>query len=110
MKITETKIIKESEQELIDTITGDLDWDSIEKILKERHKFELQDDIEYRRGDIVVHKNQIAYKIDFDIKVSVSVLFNRNGDCLDVDTTLEPDDYDEKPEDGTNENQTPHEI
>ena len=84
VKITETKTIKDCEQELIDAITGDLDWDNIEKILREKHRLDLTDDIEFRKGDIIVHNNQIAYKIDFDIKVSVSVLFNRKGDCLDL--------------------------
>ena len=76
--------IRDCEQDLIDTITGDLNWDIIEKILREKHHLELQEDIEYRRGDIVVYNNQIAYKIDFDVKVGVSVVFGRNGECLDV--------------------------
>jgi len=91
LKVTEKKAIKDGEEELIDTVTGDLDWDNIEKILKDKHNFELQDDIEYKRGDIIVYENQIAYKIDFDVKVSVSVLFDRNGDCLDVDTEGDAD-------------------
>lgn len=90
MKITDTKVIKDSEQEFIDTITGDLDWDMIERVLKERHQFELQDDIEYRSGDIVVYNNQIAYKINFGVNVTVSVLFDRNGECLAIDTDGPP--------------------
>jgi hypothetical protein len=90
VKITDTKAIKDSEQDLIDTITGDLDWDVIEKVLKERHQLELQDEIEYRNGDIVVYNNQIAYRINFGVKVTVSVLFDRNGECLAINTDGPP--------------------
>ncbi len=89
MKIAEADVIKNGEQELIDAITGDLDWSTIERLLLEKHKFKLQDEVEYRNGDIVVHENAIAYRLDFDVKVSLSVLFNRNGDCLDLATSGE---------------------
>lgn len=84
MKIAEKDVIQSSEKELIDTITGDLNWDAIEKIFKEKYNLGLQDDVEYQQGDIIVHNNQIAYKLDFEVKVRMSVLFDRKGDCLDV--------------------------
>lgn len=84
MKITNSEVIKSGERELIDTITGDLDWDTIEKIVKERHKLTIQDDIEYKQGDLIVHDNKVAYRLDFDIKVSLSVIFDRDGNCLSL--------------------------
>lgn len=86
VKITDIKIIKDSEKEFIDTITGDLNWDSIEQIIKEKHHFTLQDDIEYRNGDIIVHNNEVAYRLNFNVKVSLSVVFNRQGECIDIET------------------------
>jgi len=94
LKITDAKNIKESEKELIDTITGDLNWDSIEEIIKNKHQIELEDDIEYQKGDIIVHKNEIAYKLDFKIRVSLSVLFNRQGECIDIGTPHSDDSND----------------
>ncbi len=84
MKVTDPEIIKDSEKELIDAITGDLDWDVIEKVFKKEHNLSLHDDVEYKQGDIVVHNNQIAYKLEFDVKVKLSVLFNRNGEYLSL--------------------------
>ena len=95
MKITDIKIIKDSEKELIDTITGDLNWDSIERIIKEKHHFALQDDIEYRNGDIIVHNNEIAYRLNFNIKVALSVVFNRQGECVDIETDGDEDMVDD---------------
>lgn len=86
VKITNSDIIKSGERELIDTITGDLDWHTIEQIVRERHKLTIQDDIEYKQGDLIVHDNKVAYRLDFDIKVTLSVIFDRDGNCLSLTT------------------------
>ncbi|MBN1906381.1 MAG: hypothetical protein JW927_14920 [Deltaproteobacteria bacterium] len=84
MKITNSEIIKNGEQELMDAITADLDWGAIEKIIMKEHNLRIEEDIEYRSGDIVAVNNQIAYKLSFEVKVNLSVLLNRNGDYLSV--------------------------
>lgn len=87
VKITNSEIIKSGEKELIDTITGDLDWDTIEKIVRDRHRLSIQDDVEYKDGDIIVHDNKVAYRLDFEVKMSISVVFDREGTCLSVLTS-----------------------
>jgi hypothetical protein len=84
VKVTDSDIIQSGEKELIDAITGDLDWEAIEKIFKNKYHLGFQEDIEYKNGDIVVHNNQIAYKLNFDVRISLSVLFDRKGECLTV--------------------------
>lgn len=86
MKLVNADTIQNSEKEFIDAINAELDWVSIEKMILERHKLQLQDEVVYRDGDIVVHGNQIAYKLDFDITVSMSLIFNRDGECLEIET------------------------
>ena len=86
MNITETEIIKSGERELIDAITGDLDWRVIEQIVADHHQLSLRDDVDYKSGDLVVFENQIAYKLDFEVRVSLSVLFDRQGNLLKLDT------------------------
>ncbi len=87
MKVTDPELIQESEKEFIDTINAELDWEAIEKLLMEKHKFALQDEVDYKNGDLVVFDNQIAYRFDFEIKVPLSVIFNRQGECLDMSTS-----------------------
>ena len=87
MKLTNPETIQESEKEFIDTINAELDWDIIEKLLLEKHQFAIQDEIDYKDGNLIVHNNQIAYKFDFEIKVPLSVIFNRQGECLEVSTS-----------------------
>ncbi len=97
MKLTNPETIQESEKDFIDTINAELDWEAIEKMLLEKHSFTLQEEIDYKDGDLIVHNDDIAYKFDFEIKVPLSVIFNRQGDCLDISTVR--DDFDEDDDD-----------
>ena len=102
MKITDSEIIKAGERELIDTIIGDLDWNAIEKVFKERHHLQIQDDVEYRQGDIVVHNDTVAYKLDFDVKLTLSILLDRSGNYVSFTTGSQPVDAEtEKDTDGS---------
>ncbi len=87
LKITDSEVIKSGERELLDIIIGDLDWEAIEKIVKEKHQLRIQDDVEFRQGDIVVYDNAVAYKLDFDVKVTLTVLFDRDGNYLSFSTS-----------------------
>ena len=84
MKITDYNVIKSGEQELIDAITADLDWGVIEDIFKKEHKLEIEENVEYRKGDIVVYNNQVAYKLEFDVTVILSVLLDREGNYMSI--------------------------
>ena len=86
MKITGSEVIKSGERELIDGIAAELDWGVIEEIFKNEHKLGIKEDVEYKSGDIIAHNNQIAYKLEFEIKVALSVLLDRNGNYLSVDS------------------------
>jgi len=86
MKITDHEVIKSGEQELIDAITADLDWGAIEKVFKEKHYLGIEEDVEYKRGDIVVHNNQVAYKLEFNVNVVLSILLDREGKYISVIT------------------------
>ena len=87
VKITDSEVIKSGERELLDIIIGDLDWEAIEKIVKEKHQLRIQDDVEFKQGDIVVYDNTVAYKLDFDVKVTLTVLFDRAGNYLSFSTS-----------------------
>ena len=79
MKITDPGIIKRGEEELLDTIKTKLDWNVIQNMNKDSFSFE---NLEYTKGDIVVHENQVAYKMDFEVRASFSLLFDREGNII----------------------------
>ena len=102
MKITDSEVIKTGEQELIDAITADLDWGAIEDIFRKDHNLGIEEDVEYKRGDMVVHNNRIAYQLDFEVKVTISVLLDREGNYISVktaDPVDPPEDNRVSPED-----------
>ncbi len=84
MKISNHEVIKSGEQELIDAITADLDWETIEDIFSQKHKLKIEDNVEYKKGDVVVFNDQIAYKLEFDVNIVLSVLLDRKGNSLAV--------------------------
>ncbi|MBU8911205.1 MAG: hypothetical protein KOO65_08045, partial [Desulfobacterales bacterium] len=84
MKLTKPAAIQECEKAFIDTINAGLDREAIEKMFFEKYSFTLQEEIDYKKGDLVVYNDNIAYKFDFEIKVPLSVIFNRQGECLEL--------------------------
>ena len=105
MKLTNADLIRNREKALLETISGDLDLDSIRKLLEAKYRLNLDgDNLVCRDGDLVVHDNQVAYKVQFQAVVSLSLLFNRQGECLETDlfTALaEPEDLaSETPDNG----------
>lgn len=94
MKITDSNTIKNSESELIDGLIGELDWQVIEALLKEKYNLRLHDDVEYKSGDIIVHGHKIAYKLDFDVRVTLSLIVGRDGECFDIKASGSQNDDD----------------
>jgi hypothetical protein len=92
VKITDSDIIRNSERELMDSITAELDWGAIEQVFKDKHDLSLHDDIETQKGDLVVHDGQIAYRLDFDVRVTLTVLFDREGNYLSLKAARQHDE------------------
>ncbi len=100
MKITDSEVIKNAEKELIDAINADLDWGVIVETFKKEHKLGIEEDVEYKTGDIVVFDKQIAYKLEFEVKVILSILLDRDGNYISIKSSGDPEDIqDEQDED-----------
>ena len=89
MKITDENLIRNGEKELIDRIYSVVDWNSIKSIFKDKYCIRIQDDRNNRQGDIVVHNNSVAYNLEFDVKATISVLFDRSGNYLAITTATD---------------------
>jgi hypothetical protein len=92
MKVTNAEIIKDGEQDLIDAINGDLDWGTLEKIFKKDHGLGIGEDVAYKEGDIVVHNGQVAYRLEFEVKVTMAVLVDRQGRYIEMAVADDPAD------------------
>ena len=80
MKITDPKVIEDGEKDLINAVQEDLDLDAVKQILKDRMGAST---LSSNGGQIVVHNNEIAFRLDFEINLSGSLLFDREGNYID---------------------------
>lgn len=79
MRITDPDIIKDGEKDLIDAVKEDLDLDAVKQILKNRIAATA---LSSRGGEIVVHNNEIAFRLDFDLNLTGSLMFDRQGNYI----------------------------
>ena len=76
--------LRMGERDLMDIVTASLDWDVIEKLLEEKYGFSLDDDIEFKDGKLTVKGDRIAYQMDFQARITLSLMIGRDGRCVDV--------------------------
>ena len=80
MKITDPQVIKNGEKDLIASVQEDLDPETIKQILKERMAVAT---MAHTGGQIVVHDNEIAFRLDFEVNLNGSLLFDRDGNLIE---------------------------
>jgi len=80
MKITDPEVIKNGEKDLIASVQEDLDPETVREILKERMTVAA---LSSKGGQIVVHENDIAFRLDFQVNLSGSLLFDRDGNLIE---------------------------
>ena len=66
--------------DVFDAVQEDLDPEAVREILKERLAVA---NLASKGGQIVVHENEIAFRLDFEVNLSGSLLFDRDGNFID---------------------------
>lgn len=98
MRITDPQVILNGEKDLIASVQKDLDLDAVRDLFKERLTVRA---LSPKGGRIVVHDNDVAFRLDYEINLNGSLFFDRNGNLLeDSESTApkqDPQDEDEAP-------------
>ena len=89
MKITDPEVIRSGEKDLIDAVKNDLDLDAVKDIIKNRLTAKS---LTAKGGQIVVHDNEVAFRLDFDVRLSGSLLFDREGNHIRSPEDAEEED------------------
>jgi hypothetical protein len=89
MKITDPQVIQNGEKNLIAAVQKNLDLETVKLILKDRI---ADTSFLSKGGQIVVHDNQIAFRLDFDLNLSGSLLFDRQGNYIPEASEPAPDE------------------
>lgn len=79
MKITDPGVIKNGEKDLIESLKEDLDLDAVREIIKKKLTAAA---LSPKGGEIVVHNNQIAFRMDFELCLNGSLMFDRQGNHI----------------------------
>ncbi|MGD9823273.1 hypothetical protein [Desulfobacter sp.] len=93
MRITDPQVILNGEKDLIASVQKDLDLDAVRDLLKERLTVRA---LSPKGGRIVVHDNDVAFRLDYEINLDGSLLFDRNGNLLeDSESMVQASDLDD---------------
>jgi hypothetical protein len=82
VRITDPEIIRKREQELFEAISENLDWEALSKVFRMRHRLGSITGMASRQGDFVARDGTVAYRLDFDVRAVLSVVFDRSGNYL----------------------------
>ncbi|MGD9824062.1 hypothetical protein [Desulfobacter sp.] len=97
MRITDPQVILNGEKDLIASVQKDLDLDAVRDLLKERLTAKA---LSPKGGQIVVHDNDVAFRLDYEINLNGSLLFDRHGNLIEDNesTASKQDTQDENDE------------
>jgi hypothetical protein len=89
VRITDPEIIRKQERQLFEAITENLDWEALSSVFRSHHRLGAISSMVSRQGDFVARQGAVAYRLDFDVRAVMSVLFDRAGNYLETgDVTL----------------------
>ncbi len=88
-KVANTQAIEKATNDLIENVKKALNLKEIKQILEDQHNLEISDDIEVNNGEVIIHNNQIVYKMEFEVLLSLSVLLDGQGDYIPPEDTPE---------------------
>jgi uncharacterized protein YjbI with pentapeptide repeats len=75
-------MIDEAVIDMVEKLKSKIQLDLVKSICKHKHGIENIDKIDFENGDLVTHKDRVAFKLDFKISHKVSLLIDRKGNLL----------------------------
>jgi len=84
LKISNPDDIRAGERKLIRHIAGQLDREALKQTIHEAYGVTVGDTLSHQSGNLMVHRGEIVYRLDFSFKVNVSVLMSRDGEPVAI--------------------------
>jgi len=100
MKVANPEAIRRGEKALADAIASNFDRGVIRKIFKRVHNLDVGEDVRCKNASMGVHEGEVAYSMDFEVLVNLSVFLDRSGNFLSISSSgvaLESPSPEEKP-------------
>jgi uncharacterized protein YjbI with pentapeptide repeats len=77
-------IIEEAINGMIEKVKSNIKFDQLKAICKHQHFMESIVKIDFNKGDLVTHNDQVAFKLDFNITYNLSLVVDRKGNFINV--------------------------
>ncbi len=79
---TGSDIMENAKREMIEQVRASIDMDRLREVFLDQYSVEVGDDIDYKCGDIVIHDEQIAVELEYEVLLSLSVLIDSDGNPI----------------------------
>jgi hypothetical protein len=76
------EIIQKSEKEIIEKIAASLQKEQIKELFEQKFNFNLDGEIQFRNGNMLIHQSSITYKLNYDALLRFELMLDRSGKYL----------------------------
>lgn len=76
----DTQTVEEAKHEVINQLKSKINQACLEAVCREQYGIETIEGYECKNGDIVIDNDQVAFKLDFEVRFPISILINNGGD------------------------------
>jgi len=87
MKVANSEVIRKGEKALADAIASNFDPGKIQEIFKKVHNLDVGEDIKCKNASIGIHGDEVAYSMNFEVLVNLSVFLDRSGNFISVSSS-----------------------
>ena len=84
-KVASSKALEKAKEEMVKSVREALDMNEIKHILEDQHNLEISDDLQASGGEMIIRNNQLAYKMEFEVLLSFSVLLDTDGNYVPLE-------------------------
>jgi hypothetical protein len=84
MRVANPEAIRRGEKALAEAIASNFDSNVIQKIFKRVHNLDVGEDIKCKNASMGVHGEKVAYSMNFEVLVNLSVFLDRSGNFISI--------------------------
>ncbi len=84
MRVANPEAIRKGEKALAEAIASNFDRNVIQKIFKRVHNLDVGEDILCKNASMGVHGEKVAYSMNFEVLVNLSVFLDRSGNFISI--------------------------
>jgi hypothetical protein len=98
-RIADPEMIRKQERDLFEALSENLDRSALSRLFSARHRLSKISSVHWRSGDLVALPDAVAYRLDFDVRAELGVVFDRHGNYQEIEadilTPVQPDAFPE---------------